>query len=151
MDYENVVRDFARRTRVNLEIVEKSKNNFGHGYEITQLINSCLGLLILPQQRFMDSIPKTPIDQLEAEGWAIPKVTGHFPQVENLQQMIRYLRNAIAHFNLEFLSDSEGKIRCLRVWNCRSGKKTWQAELGLDELKSILDKFTDLLIEHGHT
>ena len=148
MEYNNVVKDFAHRTQQNLKLIEQEKSKGNEAYEITQLINSCLGLLVLPQQRFMESIPETPIIELEQDGWAIPKVTGQFPQVQNLRELIRYLRNAIAHFNIEFLSDYEKEIQSIKVWNKsggKTGKTTWEATLGLKELKSILFKFTELL------
>ena len=145
MEYNNVVKDFAHRTRRNLEIIEQQKEAGNEAFEVTQLINSCLGLLVLPQQRFMHSIPKIPISELEQNGWVIPEVTGSFPQVRNLNELIRYLRNAIAHFNIEFLSNDENDIQSIIVWNVNRGEKTWQATLGLEELKSILNKFSDLL------
>ena len=126
-------------------MIEQEKSKGNEAYEITQLINSCLGLLVLPQQRFMESIPKTPIIELEQDGWAIPKVTGQFPQVKNLRELINYLRNSIAHFNIIFFSDYEKEIKSIKICNKRGGKKTLEATLWLIELKSILFKFTELL------
>ena len=148
MDYQNVVKDFAKRTKHNLKLIEENKSRGEEAYEVTQLINSCLGLLVLPQQRYMNSIPKTPIDDLIKEGWVIPRVTGNFPQIEDLNQLIRYLRNAVAHFNITFISDSENEIDTLKVWNVNRGIKTWEAVLGLHELKTILDKFADMLADY---
>ena len=148
MDYQNVVKDFAKRTKHNLKLIEENKSRGEEAYEVTQLINSCLGLLVLPQQRYMNSIPKTPIDDLIKEGWVIPRVTGNFPQIEDLNKLIRYLRNAVAHFNITFISDSENDIDTLKVWNVNRGIKTWEAVLGLHELKAILDKFADMLADY---
>jgi hypothetical protein len=118
--------------------------------KISQLLrNSCLGLLVFPQQRFIERIPKIPMEQLSKEGWPVPRVTGKFRQVANLKELIRYLRNAIAHFNIKFIGDSENQIRTLRVWNKNnSGKKTWEAELSADDLKKIAEKFSGMLIDY---
>ena len=149
MMYENVIRDFAIRTKKNLEIIERLHKNGMEAYETTQLVNSCLGLLVFPQQHFIERIPKTPMEQLIQEGWPVPQVTGQFRQVANLKELIRYLRNAIAHFNIQFLDDSENQIRLLRVWNINRGIKTWEAELSVDDLKKISEKFSGMLIDYN--
>ena len=66
MDYDktNLVLDFARRTKKNLEFIEHSLtrdrlNSENDVYEVTQLINSLLGLLVFPQQKFYDAIPSS--------------------------------------------------------------------------------------------
>ena len=149
--YEDVIRDFAIRTKKNLAIIEQLHKNGKEAYETTQLVNSCLGLLVFPQQHFIERIPETPMEQLIQEGWPEPQVTGQFKQVDNLKQLIRYLRNAIAHFNIEFLGDLENQIKLLRVWNTKpnSGRKTWEAELSVDDLKKISKKFSGLLINYN--
>ena len=76
-------------------------------YEVTQLINSCLGLLIFPQQEYFDHIPHTPVVELEQEGWPVPKVQPRFEQVSDLNELIRYLRNAISRFNVSSVTQME--------------------------------------------
>jgi hypothetical protein len=143
MNYESVIRDFAERTRKNLRTIEDLQAKGGEAYEVTQLVNSMLGLLVFPREKFFDQIPQTSLSDLEADGWPIPKVDGHFPQAKDLRELIRYLRNAIAHFNIEFIGE---KIQSVRVWNTQHSKKTWQAEIGLEELRAIAERFTDLLL-----
>jgi hypothetical protein len=144
--YEEVIRDFARRTKANLTAIECLRANGQEVYEVTQLVNSMLGLLVFPQQEFVDRIPETPLEQLRQDGWPVPEVRGHFRQVSDLRQLIRYLRNAVAHFNVYFLGDGERQIRVLRVWNENpSGKKTWEAELSVDDIRGIAERFIALL------
>jgi HEPN pEK499 p136 len=164
MNYSNVVRDFALRTRKNLAAIDALVAANGEAFEVTQLINSMLGLLVFPQQKYVDSIPKTTLAELEQKGWPIPKIRGEFEQVQDLNQLIRYLRNAVAHFNIQFIDDGRGNIAVLRVWNMapvkeRDGRirrdanrrtveqKNWEAELGVSELRGIADRFIDLLLE----
>lgn len=60
------------------------------------------------------------------------------------------LRNAISHFNIEFIGDGPGQIRTMQLWNKdRTGSKTWDADLGLRELRGISDRFIDLLLEQS--
>ena len=94
MNYESVIRDFAERTRKNLRTIEDLQAKGGEAYEVTQLVNSMLGLLVFPRERFFDQIPQTSLSDLEADGWPVPKVVGDFPQARDLRELIRYLRNA---------------------------------------------------------
>ncbi len=157
MEYQNLIGDFAQHTRANLETLrnlQKAQPNL-ELYEVTQLINSMLGLLVFPQQRYIKRIPKTPVSELKSQGWPIPKVIGNYPQVKDLNELVRYLRNAIAHCNLEFLSDDGKQLRGLRLWNTRTervtGKKTekttWKAELTIEDIEKITGKFIELLLE----
>lgn len=151
MEYQNLVKDFAKRTRHNLDTLRSLQSELPEIelYEVTQLINSMLGLLVFPQQGYVTSIPYTPLTDLVHQGWPNPKVVGNYPQVSDLNQLVRYLRNAIAHFNLEFVSNDEQQIRGLCVWNVstRTGKTTWKAELTIEDIEKITDKFIQLLIE----
>jgi hypothetical protein len=149
MMYEDVVRDFAECTRANLRAIDQLYAEGKKVYEITQLVNSTLGLLVFPQQEYVDQIPHTPLEELEQNGWPIPRVTGGFQQVSDLNQLVRYLRHAIAHFNIEFIGDGQGKIGGLRVWNNDpgNGKRIWEAELSVDDFRKFLNRFADLLQE----
>ncbi|MCE5315992.1 MAG: hypothetical protein LLG04_01335 [Parachlamydia sp.] len=146
MEYKNLVKDFADRTRRNLSLIQNEAKAGRDAYEVTQLINSMLGLLVFPQQEFFDKIPKIKIDDLKKDGWPIPCVRGNYPQVSDLKQLARYLRNGIAHFNLRF-TDTNGHVDGLIIWNeYQNGKKNWEAELRIDELEGIIDRFTKLLL-----
>ncbi|MBA7698739.1 hypothetical protein ES703_107421 [subsurface metagenome] len=90
MMYEEVIRDFAQRTQKNLQAIEyllkkrKEGREVPEVFETTQLVNSTLGLLVFPQQQFVNDIPATPINELKKMGWPVPKVCSGFPQVKNL-------------------------------------------------------------------
>lgn len=82
-----------------------------------------LGLLVFPREGFIDQIPSTLLTDLAAAGWPVPKVVGDFRQAEDLRELVRYLRNAIAHFNIEFIGDASNEIRILKVWNTSRGRQ----------------------------
>lgn len=161
MNYETLVYDFVARTKSNLEKIEniaKSESRVeGDGvvasretsvYEVTQLINSLLGLIVLPQQSYFDEIPKTPLTDLKKSGWPQPLMQGELPEdFNNLNDLMRYIRNSIAHFNIEFFSDETGEICSLKIWNVNRAKKiNWTAQLSISDLKLLLEKFTDLIL-----
>jgi hypothetical protein len=148
MDYQNLVRDFIQRTRKNLEYIEKAHatDPSAEVYEVTQLINSLLGLIVFPKEQYFLHIPETPLEDLAAKGWKIPDVKGNFSKIKNLRQLMQYMRNAVAHSNLEFISDGH-KLTGIRLWNCtRGGVKNWQIEMKLTELREITYKFIDLIL-----
>jgi len=146
MNYNNLVLDFIDRTQKNLEFIEQAARfeKDSQVFEVTQLINSLLGLIVFPRENYYENIPETPLAELEAQGWKIPAVSGQFEQVKNLRQLMRYLRNAIAHSNLEF--DSDGvNLTGIRLWNCSHGKKTWEVRWPLAELRDLTFRFIELL------
>jgi hypothetical protein len=152
MMYEDVVADFAQRTRKNLQSLELLQAQGHEVFEVTQLVNSMLGLLVFPREEFVGRIPAVPLSDLKRRGWPVPKVRPGFAQVENLNELVRYLRNAISHFNIEFIGDGHNEIRTVRLWNIdRTGRRTWEAELGLTELRGIAERFTDLLLQRPRT
>jgi hypothetical protein len=151
MNYQHLVKDFALRTQKNLHTLRnlQTSDPKSEVYEVTQLISSMLGLLVFPQQQYVTNIPKVPLSTLASQGWPVPKIVGDYPQVEDLNQLVRFLRNAVAHFNLKFLSDTDGHIRGLEVWNRDPRRKavTWKAELTVEDIEKISQKFIELLLD----
>jgi len=146
MDYQNLVRDFAIRTKQNLEFIRQvDERNEYQVFEVTQLINSMLGLLVFPKEHYWDKIPEISIDEMKDTGWPIPQLVGDSPQISGLRDLVRYLRNAIAHFHIEFVADPSGRINGVRVKNIYRQEVIWHAELSITDLEIITIKFIDLL------
>jgi hypothetical protein len=148
VDYENLVSDFAQRTKANLELVDREarRGATGTAFEVTQLVNSMLGLLVFPQQRWFDRIPKTPMSELVDAGWPSITVYGEVPG-NDLRGLSRYLRNGITHFNIRFLPDTSGRITGLAIWNApRNGaERNWEANLSVAALRFIALEFISML------
>ena len=102
MEYESDFhRSFMERTQKNLK-------EYRGNYEATHLINSLLGLLIIPKERLFNRVPTTPLDQLNPAQWGSVSDwltqpakcdLGHVHTL-TLQQLVRKLRNAVAHFKI---------------------------------------------------
>ena len=146
-DPQQTVRDFASRTRTNLEFIELHVDDpRAEVYEVTQLINSLLGLLVFPQQKTIESIPETPLTELEHQGWPRIKMTTGASECQTLRQSMRYLRNSVAHFDIEFINDKRFEIAGIKVWNRnRSGRITWKAYLSVEDVRSITELFLEIL------
>ena len=148
MDYQKVfIIDFAKRTRANLEFIEGAADS--NVFEVTQLFNSMLGLLVFPQQSYMDRIPETPLHELVNSGWPAINVIKSSPSFNNLRQLIRMLRNGVSHCNVEFIADHKNQLIGLKIWNHEGGNsrnpKNWEAALSIQDLRTIAFKFIELM------
>lgn len=145
---DNILLDFAQRTKKNLTYIESQVQSSPDKdlFEVTQLINSLLGLLVFPFEKDKHRIPNRTLQELQDTGWKVPRIIGNFKQVSNLRQLIRYLRNSVAHFNIEFYSDEKNQIAGLRVWNVHENRGiTWKAEMSIDELRNNVYKFIEII------
>ena len=146
-DHEALLADFAKRTLHNLRLIREIESTQPRrkAFEVTQLINSLLGLLVFPKENYLDQIPDKTIDELKAEGWPIPEVSAGYHQAKSLKDFLRLMRNGVAHFNIEFLPGRRNEIIGIKIWNKRNGVKTWEAELTLEEIEIIALRFISLL------
>ena len=74
MEYDDVIADFAQRTLRNLDYLQHRVRDGDDGlYDVTQLWNSLLGLIVLPletdKKRGENGIPATPMTVLKRDGW----------------------------------------------------------------------------------
>lgn len=151
MEYPDGIHTFVNRTRDNLEVIRAIKRGESPNrkvWEFTQLINSMLGLLVFPQQEYLESIPKIPLDKLREDGWRIPKVADGFCDPEDLQQLFRKLRNSVAHFNIEFIVEDQ-QLSGLTIWNTdpNTGVTNWLAEISKEDLEDLTNRFVNLLLD----
>jgi hypothetical protein len=121
------VRDIMRRTMQNLQFVEVWASADGP-YEVTQLVNSFLGALVHPWETHRQNLTTVLISEAQAAGWpAVAKERPSDREPESLGDLVRLMRNALAHGNIEFLPDASAEIRALRLWNTERGRRTWGA------------------------
>jgi hypothetical protein len=174
---ENIIKFLAGRTKNNLKILktlqdaeyddvlksihEKDPSIDAKIYEVTQLINSMLGLFVFPKEEYLDKILQSKssilsgtIQDLAKDGWPIPRVVDNYPQAKDPAQLIGYMRNAFSHFNLELTTDqpSDGKpsiIKGLIIWNTppNSTVPNWKAEVTIEEIEIIVEKFADIWVK----
>ena len=97
--------EFIARTQKNLRAIECLKEKGGEVYEVTQLLNSMLGLLIFPRARFFEKIQDKSWDLMDKEGWPLP--SGDKAHVSDLEELIRHMRNAVAHCKFNLTTDHD--------------------------------------------
>ena len=97
---------FIARTQKNLIAIECLKEKGVEVYEVTQLLNSMLGLLIFPKERRLyEKIQPKSWDTMVEEGWPLP--SGDNAHVSDLEELIRHMRNAVAHCKFNLTTDHD--------------------------------------------
>ncbi len=140
------VLDIMRRTMANLAFIERHASNDGP-FEVTQLINSFLGALAHPWESLKGELNSITIEDAERRGWPIPQVgqpTDRPPTT--LGELIRLMRNGVAHGNISFLPDGQGQIAELQIENQNGeGQRTWGTTITPDTMRTFLGRFVALV------
>jgi hypothetical protein len=145
------VLDIMRRSMANLEIVEAHAGPSGP-YEITQLVNTFLGALAHPFEAMRDDLLNLAVADAVNLGW--PSIARERPtdrEPSSVSDLIRLMRNGVAHGNIEFLSDGKGQIHAIRLWNTdtRTRARTWGAVVTIKDMRHLFVSFVKL-IEQRH-
>lgn len=136
--------EFISRTEKNLRAIEKLSQDGESVYEVTQLINSLLGLLVYPREKFFDEIPEITRETMINQGWPLPDE--EISQIQNLRDLVKNMRNAVAHLNIDFIADNNEivGIRFKNYCPCDKDreKPLWIGVYRLEPLK----KFVNMLL-----
>ena len=148
-DDGTIVRDFAQRTLHNLRFIEQQYKLFRDGqsdtevYEVTQLINSMLGLLVFPKETFWQYLKPLTFEQIPADVCPFRKSD----KAPNLPELIRLIRNSFSHFNLE-IKYGAGYITRIKMHNeKKSGEINWQDEVSVFDLRKFVEWFITGVID----
>lgn len=113
MDYKDFIKDFSRRTFRNLKTTCDHKS----AYEVTHLLNSCLGLIVFPEQEYFDTqwLNGPDIDFPNPQIESTARKVGVCPQklkggrdcrcTSHYGHLLRHLRNALAHGRIKTSPD----------------------------------------------
>lgn len=142
------IRDFMHRTIANLEFVRAKSGPF----EVTQLVNSFLGAVVHPWERFStDQAFQKSLSEAHRLGWPlIQKERQNDKPINTIWDLIRAVRNGLAHGNIEFRSAGSNEIKFLSVedryprGHARAGQRRTGVVLSVEQLNSLLYCFTDL-------
>lgn len=109
--------------------------------DATLLVNCLLGLLIVPKEALIEKIPTTEFDSLLQWGIKPDSIKrlgrcdyGHEHR-PNLRQLVRRLRNAVAHFRIEPRHENE-QVSGYTF----SDQNGFRAEVSLGEIKAFVTK-----------
>jgi hypothetical protein len=128
---------FALRTQKNLEHIKNSAMNNEDVHPVTQAILGLLGIVVFPwETSAFDIVKKRKLHCLSTTGWPKWKMSGDRRVIE-LGELIYVLRNAVAHGNIEFDSDSRRPVDVtISFTNIPKGKKKsdWVGTITGDQL-----------------
>lgn len=146
--------ELMERTMHNLQIIDqlhadRKRPGAPQPYEVTQLVNSFLGALAYPWEELR-------VRTSEDEPWNLTMQTLRtkygFPDLSrarrsdtdptNFRDLIRQLRNGMAHGNISFYSDHRREISGIEVWNVREGRRTWGTHMSTREMREFLEAFS---------
>lgn len=149
------------RTIQNLEFIDRHESH-GGPFEVTQLINSFLAVVAHPWDQLLDQrkLEQVKLESREFKECKFPRVPrlpveGKPATVDDAYQLLRVLRNGIAHGNMELLDRkklrslrqtgplprvTEDEIAGIKLWNRASDTApiTWCTALDIFELRQIL-------------
>lgn len=141
--YADFPRDFTERTRANIE-------GYSGDFDVTNLINNCLGLIIIPKEHLAAELPNYTFSESNSP-YQISKTNITLKDKGNytLKNVVRHIRNGLAHGRIEQRSNN-GEITGIRIFDCKNNnaKENFSIGLSIDELKAFAMKlsydFTDL-------
>lgn len=168
-------KEFAKRTLANLRFIDdevKRRREQGiddrdiHDvFEVTQLINSFVGLIILPKEsfyqrlqyynRFLSNKANRLLNNLSNDLTKYKSTYTYehdgriFNERLSPKTLSRHFRNAIAHNNLEILPvdyTSEGKVTGFVFKDKNNYGETFRLELSVDEIRILLEAECELIL-----
>ena len=121
MSYNNFELDFVERTMQNLQEIEELSKNI---YEFTNLLNQCYGLLIVPgefakRRGLISNMNK----HLDYYGFKKEQSLRFDADKLTIPNLLRHLRNGLAHGRIEVLYYDNGTIAGIKIWDTYSNKK----------------------------
>ena len=165
-NYDYFVKCFAERTLTNYETINKAKKeSTDEVYEVTQLINSLFGLLIIPFEKFKCIDYDFASKEAYFQTWAQPEYSNILSFINSLKNdnrlvntycenyksaynFIRHLRNALAHSGdkgLHFLPCNDSSLCITSIIFYDSNKDInshFCTEIKTDELKLLIENIS---------
>lgn len=147
------VEEFFERTLKNLEYyTEKDRSNSEKCfYEVTQLINSLLGLIVFIKEKNGQSLPnsiyerfKEKFEEESTEGLWDYRDKQENPEVKTSRTLIRHLRNAIAHARIE--AKGNGKDIGSIKFKDKNGTSEFEMELSIEEIRELINMIKDEVV-----
>lgn len=141
-EYINFEYDFIKRTLVILE-------NYEGIYDVTSLINNCIGLLVLPKELLSQKIPVQVLsDSQKTFGISRHNIKYIKPEKAsikfenydeyNIRNLVTHMRNAISHGHIKQEVITNGHIASIQFEDWLNGEKTFKAVLPVKEFKEFV-------------
>lgn len=141
-DPNNAVKDFIERTIYNLELyIKNNKKDSKYKYENTQILNSFLGIIILPKENSCPWIEKVDISSIRSKIKYEKKFSNN--------NFFRHMRNAMSHGH--FLDDMKidkqtSQIQAITFKDFDiNGEQNFQITLSIKDILAIIKNIKENL------
>ncbi|MBI4548731.1 MAG: hypothetical protein HY707_12165 [Ignavibacteriae bacterium] len=128
-EFKDFPKDFLRRSIDNVR-------SYTGEFEVTNIINNCLGLIIIPKEHLIDGLPEYFFDGHDTS-YTIRRSNIKFESSSDysLKNIVRHMRNGLAHGRIEQRT-ADGKIAGLRIFDqpTKDTPENFSLELTIDEL-----------------
>ncbi len=156
LEPRNQAMGIERRTMINLDFVKEVFDNSPNKADapvhmVTQIVNSLLGLLVLPYERGYALLEDDEeLKKLYSQGWPKWNITKRPPmEPRTLGKLAWHLRNAASHGSYHFSSDSRDPCQVtITVTDKPMGKNArinWRASIRADNLYIFCQRLSDYM------
>lgn len=141
------VREYIDRTKWNYDLMK----NLNGSFEVTELINSMVGLLIIPKEQYLSQVTNNLIDQ-GLLNKMIQCIRKDDYSDSTLKGIVKHMRNAVAHGRIEFCAEkpplNEAPLIIHSVIfkdqdDIKRPSKYFEIEINADLLEEFLFAFAD--------
>jgi hypothetical protein len=142
---------FAKSTRDNLRFIEDAERAEHDVHRVIQITLSLLGIVVIPTEKLL--LPHTKhmtMLKMAHEGWPTWKITLDTGErkTRTLADLLRHLRNAVAHGRLKFTSGCPDPAKVYITAEDKLSKSSpinWRARIRADQLRTFCLKFLDFI------
>ena len=137
------IKELVKRTKFNYSMVQTGQ------YEVTQLLNSAVSLLIIPQQKLFDRIADGMVSERLLKELLKSVTDNTYKKPLDLSEIARHLRNRISHGKVEFKAEkqyvSDGPLQIESIEFTDENPKSKDRiviEITVDILKQFFEEFS---------
>lgn len=140
--YEKFPRSFIERTKEDIEAYKGQ-------YNVTNLINSCLGLIIIPKELSCKKLPKYKFGDDLTYGITKKSIELCSDNKYSLNNIIRHIRNGLSHGLIDFKSSSGDTINFIIITDRKSGNApiNFKIRFTTEEFKTFALRVADDFLE----
>lgn len=145
-EYSDFPKDFISRTLKNLE-------KYTGSFEVTNLINNCLGLIIIPKQIMNGNISDYKFDDKNSDyGITQKNILFESNNDYSLSNVLRHIRNGLAHGRIEQKSKDK-KIVGLRIHDKpnETSSENFVIDFTIDEFRNFAISIAKMFSKSSNT
>jgi len=144
--YSKFPRDFIKRTQEDIKA-------YTGQYEVTNLINSCLGLIVIPKELKVQKLPKYSFGDT-CQKYGITKLSIELCKDKNysLGSVVRHIRNGLSHGLIDFESSDGSTIDFITVSDrrCEDAPINFKIRFSIEQFKTFALKVSDDFLKASH-